>query len=100
MLALRSAASLLALFAIVCIRAAEPPAPSESILLWPEDDEPTTARGAAAGWAEVCREVELVYVPGEHHSSVSRHSCLVEIGQQIRLVLSRTATSKLEDLVS
>ena len=70
-----------------------------AILLWPEDDKPTTPRGAAAGWADVCREVELIYVPGEHHSSVSRHGCLVKIGEQIQSVLSRTATSKLEALI-
>ena len=59
-------------------------------LLWPKDEPPATPHGAAAGWDKVCRETTLILVPGEHHSSVSRHSSLVEIGEQIRIALAAT----------
>ena len=67
-----------------------------AILLWPEEEKPSTPRGATAGWTDVCRETELIYVPGEHHSSVSRHAHLVKIGDHIRAVLARTDAPKLQ----
>ena len=62
------------------------------VLLWPREQKPTTARGPCAGWDEICRATRLISVPGEHHSSVSRHAHLVEIGAQIREVLARADT--------
>ena len=62
------------------------------VLLWPEDDDmpPDSPRGASRrSWEDVCREIELIRVPGEHHSSVSRHANLVKIGETISARCSR-----------
>ena len=68
-------------------------------LLWPKDEPPASSRGAAAGWDAVCKEARLILVPGEHHSSVSRHSCLVEIGEQIRIALAEAPAQTLHATV-
>ncbi|MEP6670103.1 MAG: condensation domain-containing protein [Chthoniobacter sp.] len=64
------------------------------VLLWPQDEKSGSAQGPADGWTDVCNDVELVLVPGEHDSCVARTSHLNIIGEEIGRILAQTETRK------
>jgi thioesterase domain-containing protein len=64
------------------------------VLLWPMDEASPTPGGPAAGWAGVCREVQMIKVPGQHHSCVSCHDHLVVIGNHLREALQRAEAAQ------
>ena len=62
-------------------------------LLWPHEQPSPLVDGPTAGWSAVCRDVRLILVPGEHHSSVALDAYLRVIGEQIRTVLDEAQSS-------
>jgi len=54
------------------------------VLLWPRDEKPRTARGPAAGWEKICTQVEILEVPGHHHSCISQNSNVVLVGEAMK----------------
>ncbi len=58
------------------------------VLLWPQDEKLVPLHGPTQGWTEVCDDVRLVLVPGEHDSSIERESNLRVIGEQIGRALA------------
>ncbi|MEI9896102.1 MAG: amino acid adenylation domain-containing protein [Chthoniobacter sp.] len=54
------------------------------VLLWPRDEKPRTDRGPAAGWEKICDRVEIVEVPGHHHSCISQNSNVVLVGEAMK----------------
>ena len=65
---------------------------SRIVLLWPQDEKSGSPHGPTAGWTEVCADVELVLVPGEHDSCVERTPHLAIIGEQIGRILEQSET--------
>ena len=57
------------------------------VLIWPQEDRLPGGRDPRFGWSQVCRDVELITVPGEHQSSLALDANLREVGAAIRRVL-------------
>jgi hypothetical protein len=53
-------------------------------LLWPEEEPPFSGRDAAYGWSQVCSHVQVVPVPGAHHSCVAEVENVRRIGDVMR----------------
>jgi thioesterase domain-containing protein len=58
------------------------------VLVWAEADAPPKG-DIAFGWRDLCREVEVVTVPGEHQTSVALESHLQVLATRLREALSR-----------
>jgi hypothetical protein len=59
------------------------------ILLWPRDEPVQGGDNPAAGWDAVSPDVQLVYVPGNHDTSITRNSNLLVAGQEMRRALEQ-----------
>jgi thioesterase domain-containing protein len=57
---------------------------SPAYLFWPVNEPPATRRGPACGWNQICTQVELVDVPGDHTSCVSQSANVTQIGDAMR----------------
>jgi len=57
------------------------------VLLWPREQRLSGAESPAYGWDSVSPEVELVYVPGDHDTSITRNANLSAVGQEMRRAL-------------
>lgn len=62
------------------------PSPLDSpvFLFCPESEPAATWRGPAAGWKELCPELELVTVPGDHTSCVALNANVAQVGEAMR----------------
>jgi thioesterase domain-containing protein len=60
----------------------------KAVLLWPEEQAPLGGDDPAYGWSKVCAEVELIRVPGGHHTCVAISDHLHTIGAEMRCVLA------------
>jgi thioesterase domain-containing protein len=59
------------------------------ILLWPRDEPVQGGHNPAAGWDAVSPDVQLVFVPGNHDTSITRNSNLLVAGQEMRRALEQ-----------
>lgn len=59
------------------------------ILVWAQDD-PTPEGGITYGWKAVCEDVQVVTVPGDHHSSLALEENLRELAARLLPVLERS----------
>jgi amino acid adenylation domain-containing protein len=62
---------------------------SEVLVLWPKNEEYTTARGPVTGWEKVCRRLEVQEVPGDHHSCIALNSNVSPIGETMKKAIDR-----------
>lgn len=62
---------------------------SRVVLLWPRDETPRTKRGPAAGWENICEKVEVVPVPGHHHSCISQNQNVVLVGEAMKKAIQQ-----------
>ena len=62
---------------------------SPIVLLWPKGQPVPGARGPATGWAEICREIEIVEVPGDHLSCVAESAHVTAIGTEMKIIIAR-----------
>lgn len=58
------------------------------ILIWPQDEKNGPPEGPTCGWTEVCNDVRVVLVPGEHDSCIERELNLRIIGEQMAAALA------------
>ena len=47
------------------------------LVFWPEEEAPRHPNAPLLGWAPLAREVEIIRVPGDHHTVVTRHAALI-----------------------
>jgi len=59
------------------------------VLLWPREEKPLARRGPAAGWEKICRQIEVVEVPGHHHSCISQNANVVQTGQAMKKAIQQ-----------
>jgi amino acid adenylation domain-containing protein len=72
---------------------------AQVLVLWPKNEEYTTARGPVTGWEKVCRQLEVQEVPGDHHSCIALNSNVAPIGDSMKKAIDR-AESLLSKRVS
>ncbi|HEY2343918.1 MAG TPA: hypothetical protein VGH90_12835, partial [Chthoniobacteraceae bacterium] len=65
------------------------------VLLWPREQRIIDEEGPAYGWSSVSPEVQLVYVPGDHDTSITRDANLSVVGQEMRRALDAADASAL-----
>jgi amino acid adenylation domain-containing protein len=76
-------------YADVCLAYIPPQYDAPVILLWPREEKPPTARGPATGWEKVCRNFQVVEVPGHHHSCISQNANVVLVGEAMRKAIDQ-----------
>jgi len=47
------------------------------LVFWPEEEPPRHPNAPLLGWAPLARHVEIIRVPGNHHTVVTRHAALI-----------------------
>jgi amino acid adenylation domain-containing protein len=57
------------------------------VLLWPEEEPTSSARGPMAGWLEICEDVRGFIVPGDHHLTIAADANLQVVAGIIRSYL-------------
>ncbi|HSI10705.1 MAG TPA: amino acid adenylation domain-containing protein [Chthoniobacter sp.] len=62
---------------------------SRVVLLWPRDEKPLTKQGPSAGWEKVCDKVEVLPVPGHHHSCISQNQNVVLVGEAMKKAIQQ-----------
>jgi thioesterase domain-containing protein len=62
---------------------------SRVVLLWPRDEQSQTPGGPAAGWEKICRQLEIVEVPGHHHSCIAQNSNVVLAGEAMKKAIQQ-----------
>jgi len=65
---------------------------SPVVLLWPKDEKPQTNRGPVAGWEKICPRVQVVEVPGHHHSCISQNQNVVMVGEAMKKAIQQAET--------
>ena len=51
--------------------------PGKVLVFWPEGEAPRHPRAPRLGWAPLVGDVEVIWVPGDHHTVVTRHAELI-----------------------
>ena len=46
-------------------------------MFWPDEETPRRPGDPALGWAPLAEQVEVIHVPGDHHTVVTRHAELI-----------------------
>jgi hypothetical protein len=62
---------------------------SRVVLLWPKDEKPHTKDGPTAGWEKICTKLEVVEVPGQHHSCISQNQNVVLVGEAMKKAIQQ-----------
>jgi hypothetical protein len=47
------------------------------LVFWPDEEPPRHPGAALLGWARLADHVEVIRVPGDHHTVVTRHAELI-----------------------
>jgi len=47
------------------------------LVFWPEEEPPRHPNAPLLGWAPLAQQVEIIRVPGDHHTVVTRHAALI-----------------------
>src|SRR4029077_738224 len=47
------------------------------LVVWPEQEAPRHPEAPLLGWAGLAERVDVVHVPGDHHTVVTRHAELI-----------------------
>jgi amino acid adenylation domain-containing protein len=53
-------------------------------VLWPKDEPRPSSRGTGTGWDKSCAQLEVIEVPGHHHSCISQNANVVHVGEAMR----------------
>lgn len=59
------------------------------VLVWANEDTPPEG-GVTYGWKAICDDVQVVPVPGDHHSSLALEENLRELAARLLPVLERS----------
>lgn len=59
------------------------------ILVWSDEDPPPPG-GIAYGWESICKDVNVVTVPGDHHSSIALEENVSTLSARLLSALDRT----------
>jgi thioesterase domain-containing protein len=51
--------------------------PGRLLVFWPEQEPPRQPKAALLGWAPLAEQVDVIRVPGDHHTVVTRHAELI-----------------------
>ncbi len=62
------------------------------VLLWPKDEPPRSARGPIEGWEKISAQVQVVAVPGHHHSCISQNSNVALVGEALKKAIAQAET--------
>ncbi len=62
---------------------------SPAVVFWPADEESKASRGPLTGWDKVCRQLQLVEIPGNHHSCIALNANVVQVGAAMKKVIQQ-----------